>query len=145
MSVRGRPNPLNDPEFAQKVAEMFAAGASRKDMCEAFNVRDPMTVSRWRRDPRVKVHAMKIIEDRVLQVTRKVDGVIAARLDKAEEMTVTELLAIRKEFLGGSLRARTENVDGDTINEAQAWLENNPQAAEQLEQLLTTGKIPGVE
>lgn len=124
---------------------MFAGGASRQDMCVAFGVRDPMTITRWRRDPRVKVHALKIIEDRVLQVTRKVDGVIAYRLENADKMTVTELLAIRKEFLGGALRAQTENVDGDTINEAQSWLEANPKAAEQLEALLTTGAIPGVE
>lgn len=140
-----RPNPLSDPQFAQRVAEMFAGGASRQDMCEAFGVRDPATITRWRRDPRVKVFALKIIEDRVLQVTRKVDGVIANRLESAESMTITELLAIRKEFLGGALRQQTENVDGDTINEAQSWLESNPKAAEQLEQLLTTGAIPGVE
>lgn len=143
--MAGRPNPLADPEFAKQVAEMFAAGASRRDMCETFGIRDPATITRWRRDPRVKVHALKIIEDRVLQITRKVDGHIAERLEHASDMTVNELIMIRKEFLGGALRSQTENVDADTINEAQAWLEANPAAAEQLEQLLTTGKIPGVE
>jgi hypothetical protein len=139
-----RPNPLADPAFAKLVAEAFADGLSRKEMCEMFGVKDPDTITRWRRDPRVKGHALKLIEDRILQVTRKVDGVIAERLEHAADMTITELLAIRKEFLGGALRAQTERADEDTINEAQTWLEENPEAADQLETLLREGKLPGV-
>jgi hypothetical protein len=142
-----RPSPLANPDFAKSVGEAFAAGLSRKQMAELFEVKDVDTITRWRRDPRVKAIALKIIEDRVLQVTRKVDGVIAERLEHANEMTVTELLAIRKEFLGGALRAQTEKADEDTIAEAQNWLEENPEAAEQLEQLFTSkrGDLPGVE
>ena len=114
-------------------------------MCEMFGVKDPDTITRWRRDPRVKGHALKIIEDRILQVTRKVDGVIASRLEDADNMTITELLAIRKEFLGGALRAQTEKADEETVAEAQSWLENNPEAADQLTELLRTGQLPGVE
>lgn len=113
-------------------------------MCDILGVKDRDTITRWRRDPRVKGIILKLIEDRILQVTRKVDGVIADRLERADELTITELLAIRKEFLGGALRAQTEKADEDTIAEAQDWIERNPEAAEQLESLLTTGKIPGV-
>jgi hypothetical protein len=140
-----RPNPLADPEFALKVAEAFAAGVSRNQMCELFGVKDPNTITRWRRDPRVKAPALKIIEDRVLQVTRKVDGVIASRLEKAEGMTIQELLAVRKEFLGGALRAQTEKADDATVAEAQDWLEANPDAADKLEAILTGRDLPGVE
>lgn len=140
----GRPHALADPEYAKEVAEAFAAGCSRVQMAEMFGVTKD-TITRWRRDPRVKAHAFKIIEDRVLQVTRKVDGIIAHRLEQADEMTMTELLAVRKEFLGGSLRARTESIDEDTIGEAQEWLEKNPDAVELLDQMFS-GKqpIPGV-
>jgi transcriptional regulator with XRE-family HTH domain len=131
-----RPNPLADPDFAKDVAEMFAAGCSRQEMCDAFGVKDKDTITRWRRDARVKALALKIIEDRVLQVTRKVDGVIAARLEDAENMTVQELLAIRKEFLGGALRAQTEKADEETIQEAQEFLESNPNAMDELEDIL---------
>ncbi len=141
----GRPNPLADPVFATAVAEAFAAGLSRKNMCELFGVKDVDTITRWRRDARVKAIALKIIEDRVLMVTRKVDGVIAERLEHASDMTITELLAIRKEFLGGALRAQTEKADEATVAEAQNWLEANPAAADQLEELLRTGTLPGVE
>lgn len=131
-----RPNPLADPEFAKEVAEAFAAGCSRQEMCDMFGMKDKDTITRWRRDPRVKAHALRIIEDRVLQVTRKVDGVIAERLEHAEEMTVQELLLIRKEFLGGALRAQTEKADEAAIQEAQEFLEANPNAMEELEAVL---------
>lgn len=143
-----RPNPLADPAFAKEVAEAFAAGLSRQDMCDMFGVKDRDTITRWRRDPRVKAYALKIIEDRVLQVTRKVDGVIAERLEHASDMTVMELLAIRKEFLGGALRAQTEKADDATVAEAMQALENNPDLMEQLDELLAGNsekKLPGVE
>ncbi len=141
-----RPNPLADPDFAKQVAEAFAAGASRADMCEMFGVKDPDTITRWRRDARVKAYALKLIEDRVLQVTRKVDGVIAGRLEHAENMTIQELIMIRKEFLGGALRAQTEKADEATVAEAQDWLEANPEAADELDRILAGERsIPGVE
>lgn len=132
-----RPNPLADPTFAQRVAEAFASGMSRAEMCDIFGVKDPNTITRWRRDPRVKAHALKLIEDRVLQVTRKVDSEIAQRLEETEQMTIQELLSIRKEFLGGALRAQTENADEATLQEAQALLEANPDFLEKLDQILT--------
>ena len=142
----GRPNPLADPEFAKKVGEAFAAGLSRRDMADMFEVKDLDTITRWRRDPRVKAVALKVIEDRVLQVTRKVDGVIAERLEHANEMTIRELLDIRREFLGGALRAQTEKADDETIAEAQDWLESHPEKAAELEELLSGRKdeLPGV-
>lgn len=139
-----RPNPLANPEFAKAVAEAFAAGLSRQEMCDTFGVKDRDTITRWRRDPRVKAYALKIIEDRVLQVTRKVDGVIAERLEHAEDMTITELLAIRKEFLGGALRAQTEKADEETVQEAMSFLEANPDAMEQLDAIMRGEKpAPG--
>lgn len=142
---KGRPNPLDDPEFAKKVAEAFAAGESRKAMCAMFGVKNVETITRWRRDARVKMYVFKIIEDRVLQVTRRVDGVISARLEEANDLSVAELLAIRKEFLGGALRMQTETVDEATISEATVWADENPHAMEQLESIMRTGNMPGAD
>jgi hypothetical protein len=132
----GRPNPLANPAFAREVAEAFVGGLSRREMADIFGVKDLDTITRWRRDPRVKAVALKLIEDRILQVTRRVDAVISQRLEKAEDMTVQELVLIRKEFLGGALRAQTERADAETVNEAQGWLEANPDAADQLQKIL---------
>jgi hypothetical protein len=136
-----RPNPLADPEFARDVAEAFVAGLSRQEMCDMFGVKDRDTITRWRRDARVKAFAMKLIEDRVLQVTRRVDAVIAERLENAGDMTTKELLEIRKEFLGGALRQQHEKADDDTIHDAMDWLTENPEEAEKLQEILD-GKAP---
>lgn len=141
MTPMARPSKLNDPEVAKEIAEAFVAGCTRSEMCEMFGVRDHDTITRWRRDPRVKGHALKLIEDRVLQVTRKVDAVISQRLQNAEEMTTKELLEIRKEFLGGALRAQHEKADDDAINGAMTWLDENPDMAQELQDMLD-GKRP---
>lgn len=139
-----RINQLADPDFAQNVAELFAAGLSRAQMCEELGVRDRATITRWRRDPRVRARALKIIEDRVLQVTRRVDSSIARRLQDADKLTVRELLDIRREFLGGALRAQTERADDATINETMAALESNPDLMAGIERLLANpSRIPG--
>lgn len=113
----GRPSRLSDPEFAQEVAEALAEGLSRAEMCSLFGVKDPATITRWKKDPRVKGVLNRLINDRVQEVTRKVDAKIAAILAR-DDLTVQELIMIRKEYLGGSLRAATEKADDDTVAEA---------------------------
>lgn len=133
-----RPNPLADPDFAQDVAEAFAAGTTRKDMCEMFGRSDPDTITRWRRDPRVATRLRKIVEERVLSVTRRVDGIIEQKLTQAaDELTIQELLAIRKEFgLSNMIAGQAAKADDATINEAMIALESNPNLVDQLDELL---------
>jgi transposase-like protein len=130
-----RPHMLADPEKARQVAELFVAGCTRQEIADTMGVTDLETVTRWRRDPRVKAIAHKLIDDRVLQITRKVDGVIAERLEHTSEMTVRELLDIRKEFLGGKLRQRTEDVDDGTTMEALEAIEGDEDFMDKVERL----------
>jgi len=136
---KGRPHALDDPAYAKLVAEAFAAGLSRQKMADMFNIKDLATITRWRRDPRVKAEVWRLTEDRILQVTRKVDAVIVNRLEDADEMSVQELLAIRKEFLGGSLRDKTQNVDEGDINAAHELLEKDPGMIEKFQELFGSG------
>lgn len=138
--MAGRPNPLAEPEFAKAVAEAFVAGASRQQMCELFGVKDKATITRWRRDSRVKALALKLVEDRVLQITRKVDATIEGRLEYADKMSVRELLDIRKEFLGGALRTQTEKADEATVTQAIEALEENPDLADDLAKLVNSAQ-----
>lgn len=94
---------------------------------------DRDTISRWRRDPRVRERVKKIIEDRAIQVSRRVDSVIEGRLAHAKDMTIDELIKIRKEY-GGQVVARSEKVD-DAFEGAWAALQDNPDLAEDLEKL----------
>lgn len=132
-----RPNPLADPDFAQQVAEVVAEGATRQVVADCFGVQDLDTITRWKRDPRVKSRVEKIVRDRVTEVHRKVDSVIAARLQDAHELTLKDLLDIRKEFLGGALRNQTEKADDATVAEAREALENNPGLVDELAELLS--------
>jgi transposase-like protein len=131
-----RPNALADPEFAQRVAEMLADGLSRREIANRLGVKDPMTISRWRKDPRVTGILTGLINDRVREVTRKVDSKIAGILEK-DDLTIQELLAIRKEFLGGALRAEAEKADHVTVNEAMTAAED-PQFQQKLAELFSS-------
>jgi len=134
--MAGRPHQLDDAAVAKAVAQAFVDGNSRQQMADMFSVSDLNTITRWRRDPRVKAHALKLIEDRVLEITRKVDSTIAARLQNTADLTTKELLEIRKEFLGGALRQQTEKSDEHTISEAMEAIEQNPELVEQMRELL---------
>lgn len=130
----GRPHTLADPEKAKQVATMFAEGATRQEIADTMGISDLDTVTRWRRDPRVKQIAHKIIDDRILEVTRKVDSVIAARLQDAQSLTMKELLEVRKEFLGGRLRERTHEVDDETVAETMEAIESGDDLIGRLEE-----------
>lgn len=131
----GRPSYIDTPEGQQHVAECFAAGMSRQAMCDELGVKDKDTISRWRRDPRIKAKVMKLIEDRAIQISRKVDSIIEGRLSQAENLDTETLIKIRKEYGGASVQRR-EVADDATVHEAMEVLENNPEAVEQLERLL---------
>lgn len=132
---RGRPGALDDSDYAKLVATWFANGATRAQMAEEFGVSE-WTITQWRKDMRVKAHTHKIIEDRIIAVTRKIDSVIEQRLLKADEMTIKELLDTRKEYLGGALRQQTEKADAATTTEAMEAIENDPKFMEKLEALM---------
>lgn len=132
----GRPGKLNDPETVKAVAECFVNGSTREEMAEIFSIAKS-TVTLWRRDPRVKAVVHKLIEDRVVRVTSRVDTEIEKRLANPAEMTTKELLDVRKEYLGGTLRTQTEGqADADTINDTMNALESDPEFAQELGDLL---------
>lgn len=133
----GRPSRLADPGFVDLLATMLINGQTREQICKELNVGDAGTVSKWKKDPRVKAAADKLIKDRILVITARTDAAIMRRLENADEMTVKEILEVRKEFLGGKMRDRTEDIDEETVNEMQDWLSENPDDADALEKMLS--------
>lgn len=131
----GRPSKLRDPEFLRLVAECFAAGMSREDMCKVCDVKDKDTITRWRRDPRVKALVSKLIEDRAIQISRKVDAVIEGRLAHAEDLDTDILLKIRKEY-GGATVGRREIADDAVTAGALRAMEEDPDLLEKMVGLL---------
>lgn len=135
-----RPSPLADPDFAQQVAQAFVDGTTVKQMMDIFGVGSHHTIAAWRRDPRVKRISLKLTEDRILRITRRIDSKIEAILEEADELDVKDLVLLRKEFLGGALRAQTEKADEQTIGEAMDWVEANPDLAKLLADSMETTK-----
>lgn len=131
---KGRPSRLDEPGFMREVAELFAAGKSRREMCEELDVADRDTITRWRKDPRIRALVARLIEDRAIQVSRKIDSVIEGRLSQAENMTIDELIKIRKEFGGATVKGR-EIADDTTVEQAWEAVAENPKLAQELEEL----------
>jgi hypothetical protein len=119
---------------------MLVNGQTREQICKELNVGDPSTITKWKKDPRVKASADKLIKDRILVITARTDAAIMRRLENADEMTVKEILEVRKEFLGGKMRDRTEEIDEETVNDLQDWLSQNPDDAAALEDMLSGSK-----
>lgn len=128
---------LSDPSVLKMAAEMFARGCSRADMSETIGV-TKATITNWRRDPRMKDAVGKIIEDRVLRVTSKLDAILEDRLQRSDDLPVETLLKMRKEFLGGAYRAATQGGTHDEkmINAVSAELEADPELAAKLMKML---------
>lgn len=138
----GRPSMLKDPNLLKAFAEFVAQGLSRKAIIAEMEdagfagPKDVDTVSAWKRDPRVKSIVSKLIEDRAIQVSRKIDAIIEGRLSQAEHLSMKDLIMIRKEY-GGSTLGRKEIADDSVTVGALKELENNPDLADELERLLT--------
>jgi hypothetical protein len=129
---------LDNPQQLRWFAECVAIGLSAREIAPILAI-SRKSAERYRNDPRVKVEAIKLIEDRVVRVTSRVDTLIAQRLDtEADDMSVETLLKVRKEFLQGPLRAAAQGNDpgADVINDAIESIEDNPDFAAELQALL---------
>lgn len=136
---RGRPSKLRDPDYVKWIATMFVDGQSARAMAVETGVSE-WTIHQWRRDPRVKAQAKKLIDDRILQITRKTDAEIQRRLENAGKLSTKEILEIRKEFLGGKLRDKTEDIDEETISQAFQAIEEDPDLVEKFLEVLNASK-----
>lgn len=127
-----------NPIFAKAVAEAYISGITYREIAEMFGV-SRETIGTWVRDPRVQAHAGHLAQERVMRITRKIDKEIEGRLQDTEDMETDLLLKIRKEFLERALKVSPEGnsaTNADTINEAVSALEDNPELAKQLKQLV---------
>lgn len=140
---RGRPSPLNDPEWVELFARALAEGLTNDQISDEFDI-STTSVKKYKRDPRVKAAALKSVEDRILRVTRRTDTKIDLLVSgpKFDALDVQDqimlLLKVRKEYLGGVLRLQAESgkVDSGTVNEAMDAMESDPAWAAEMRKLL---------
>lgn len=130
---------LADPEYAREVAECYVAGMSRGEMAVRFDVH-PDTITSWKRDMRVRTIAKQLHEDRVLEMTRKIDHEMQSRLNsqRIKDMDDETLLKFRKELVGDK---KTIELSGslDTSsakNDLWKLMDDDPDLASKLSSLL---------
>lgn len=134
----GQPNRLDTtPGLRDLVAEVYAAGMTRKAMSEHLNCTDK-TLKRWLADPEVSVKVEALLRERIIRIRRRVDGELEARIGnkrRLSQMPEETLLKIRKE-LAADLPVRTDASSAERAVE-KLWLiaADNPEAAKILHML----------
>lgn len=133
-----RPSKMDDPDLRKTFAEAWVQGATREELAHIFGVspNSLYTITLWSRDPRVKAIAATIAQDRMLNIVRKTDSSLQARLRNADELSVRELLDIRKEFAPRTAKAGETGGHPATETETTEALEDNPELADELERLI---------
>lgn len=89
-----------------RIAELWADGYSNKGIAETVHkefaeiesVPVKSTIINWRHDEQVtnKIHA--IMRERISRIVRRTDAGLEARLENMDELTVKEIIDIRKEI-----------------------------------------------
>jgi hypothetical protein len=107
-----------------RIAELWADGYSNKGIAEAVqkefaeieSVPVKSTIINWRHDEQVsnKIHA--IMRERISRIVRRTDSALADRLENPDELTVDEIIKIRKEIAP----ARDVLDDAERIDPADA-------------------------
>lgn len=125
-----------------RVAELWADGRSNKAIAEAVHsefseiedVPVKNTIINWRHDEQVanKIHA--IMRERISRIVRSTDSALAARLEKADELTVDEIIKIRKEIAPArDVLDDNERVDpGDAASDLFGAAIDDPELAKRI-------------
>lgn len=84
--------------WAEGLTNKAIAEGAAKEFVEIESVPVKSTVINWRHDEQVanKIHA--IMRERISRIVRRTDTALADRLDNADELTVDEIIKIRKEI-----------------------------------------------
>jgi len=130
---------LADPEYAREVAECYVCGMSRSEMATRFDVH-PDTITAWKRDMRVRTVAKQLHEDRVLEMTRKIDHEMQSRLNsgRIQEMDDETLLKFRKELVGDKKTIELSGALDTSSAKGDLWklLDDDPNLSQKLSALL---------
>ena len=107
-----------------RIAELWADGYSNKAIAESVHKEfaeiedEPVkrTIINWRHDEQVKNKIHAIMRERITRIVRQTDSALAKRLENADELTVEEIIKIRKEIAP----ARDVLDDAERVDPADA-------------------------
>jgi hypothetical protein len=125
-----------------RVAELWADGASNKTIAETVHrefseiedVPVKNTIINWRHDEQVKNKIHSIMRERVSRIVRRTDSELISRLENAEELTVKEIIDIRKEIAPArDVLDENERVDpGDAASDLFGAAMDDPELAKKI-------------
>lgn len=124
-----------------RVAELWAEGYTNKALAEAIFAEFPeveavpvkSTIINWRKDDVVTNKINALMRERVGRIVRKLDAIISLKIENADELTVDEVIKIRKEFLPERNAFTDEKQDAAAIDEDLFGLmESDPEFADRL-------------
>lgn len=127
-----------------KVAEMYAEGATQQQIADFAGVSDRGTVAEWLKREDVQMLVSKNIQDRANRILRHTDTKIEKKLeaDGDDKMSLERLLKIRQTFAG---REITVDMAGDKSQVLADFLEElhgNPEMAEQVAEAVASEDDP---
>lgn len=125
----------------ERIAELWVEGLTNKGIAEAVQrefaeietVPVKNTIINWRRDDVVENKIHSLMRERIGRVVRKTDAAIDKKLENEDELTVDEIIKIRKEFVPERDAFTDEKQDASKIDEDLFGLmEDDPEFAERL-------------
>lgn len=128
----GRPSPMHEEANRERVAVMYAAGATRAEIAEEFGGVDKSTVSAWLHREDVKALVDRKIRERTNRILRQTDSRIESALQDAENMSLEELLKVRKEFLPDRKEIKLTVNEDEALAELWKAAAEDPEAAQRI-------------
>lgn len=126
-----RPSLLdNEPQLAELIAEMYLDGHTNQEIADTLGRgvhKD--TITDYRRDPRVRKIIKRLSDEREALITRKIDKVLLARLEKAQDIDTETLLKIRKEMMPKRVEVSGGVEHADLVRELWEEADKNPALA----------------
>lgn len=135
---QGRPSYLENEAVFEALCQGEAAGFTREQIIDLImeqtniEIKQVMTISTWRKNPRVKRRVQEITREQAVKVARLIDKEIDRRMADPESIPTDVLIKLRKEFVGDNLRARMDEADDNTVGEMRDWAAENPDLAKAL-------------
>jgi hypothetical protein len=131
--VPGPKSHLDDKGFCESLARLLVDGKSRDEIADILGC-NRYSITKWRKDPRVKAPMLRLAQERTLRVTRLTDSILEGRLSRPEDLTVKELLAIRSAFSGSDLfkKSQEQSDESDNVADILEFFEEDPEKAKQL-------------
>jgi hypothetical protein len=89
---------MDNPEERERFAELYSRGLSRKEIAAEFGIHID-TVTEWSKREDVRAVAERLMKERVQKILRKIDSAIEAAINQADDLSLDELLRVRREFV----------------------------------------------